>query len=300
MVHELKKEIKIIEFFGYNLVGPNKSNQWTILDGAKKKVGYIQYRRLHNKDKENGQGKIFGYHTMINSNDFFCEFYRELTDAAGNIISDIDFKYEFVIKRSDGKVDYAEINMDFPQSLLIWSNNFGNINFNNRDGLYINFKTETESYNVAEILFYKNSDDKSTSKYTYQISYCKKPLELTYDNPNGRTTRQLVGTADFSQREQNQLSLMTRTWVNAKIKSEKRTLVSGNVEEMARMHQTGIERFNYFRKFVNQVVPINSDVIYTLMSKELIIKDNLGLFFPELKKQKGSQKILKKPAAPIM
>ena len=72
--HNLEKEKRLIELLGYNLVGPNGSNRWLILDGNQNQVGYIQYKKLCNGNSKKGYSKIFGYHTFINSSNIVYEF----------------------------------------------------------------------------------------------------------------------------------------------------------------------------------------------------------------------------------
>ena len=61
MQHNLEKEIRLVELLGYNIVGPDGSNRWLIVDEEQNKVGYIQYKKLYNGNPKKGYTTVFGY-----------------------------------------------------------------------------------------------------------------------------------------------------------------------------------------------------------------------------------------------
>ena len=82
---------------------------------------------------------------------------------------------------------------DYP-SLTIWSKKYGFINFNihyqGHEGLFLNFKSKTDNFNIEEVLIYKNINNEydDVQEYVYQIGYCNKDHELSDENYIGRTT----------------------------------------------------------------------------------------------------------------
>ena len=52
-----------MELLGYNLIGPNGSNCWIIVDENQQQVGYIQYKKLYGGNTKKGHPKEFGYVT---------------------------------------------------------------------------------------------------------------------------------------------------------------------------------------------------------------------------------------------
>lgn len=288
MQHNLEKEKRLVELLGYNIVDPDGSNRWLIVDEEQNKVGYIQYKKLYNGNPKKGYTKVFGYQTFIDSSNISCDFSRQLNDKNGNILDSTDGNYSFDIKRNSQESDHVEMNIkDYP-SLTVWSKEYGYINFKiDYQGLYLNFKSKTDNFNIEEVLVYNNDDNEyaDIKEYVYQLRYCKKGLELSDDNPKGRTTREISGIQHYY--DENQLRISEKTWVNGKLRSKRDSVVEGTVEEMAIKHQMGIECFKHFRYLINQILPLKEEVISSLVNKDLINGVKLSLFFPEYSKEKS-------------
>lgn len=284
--HNLEKEKKLIELLGYSLVGPNGSNRWFILDENQNKVGYIQYKKIYNGNSKKGYSKILGYQMVIDSPKVSCDFLRPVNDKFGKTIDGPNFGYTIEIKKDNQENDVVHINFgDYP-SLTVWSKKYGFIEFMiNYNGLYLNYKTKTDKFNIEEVLIYKNPDNdcREDKKYVYQIGYCKSNLELSYYNHKGRTTREISGTEHYENR--NKLMVSERTFVSGKLRTKRDSIVDGTVEEMAAMNQMGIDCFDHFRFLVNQIVPFNKDVISELVSGDMIEEKNLSVFFPDYEKE---------------
>lgn len=282
--HNLEKEKKLIDLLGYNLIGPDNNNRWIIIDENNNKVGFIQYKKLHNANKKEGVAKIFGYHTSINSKDITCEFTREANDKNGSIITDIDYNYKIDIKKDNEKTDHIELSMGKYPCLTMWSKKYGFINFS-VDGLqlYLNYKSKTDNFNIEEILIYSNIGDKDYKhdEYTYQLRYCKKDLELSDFNDKGRTSREISGVS-----VDDRFMVIENTWVNGNHRYQKRNFVDGNVKEMAIKHQMGIDCFNHFRYFINKILPFKKDLIETMLTDDIIARNGLDIFFPDYENEK--------------
>ena len=284
--HNLEKEKRLIELLGYNIVGPDGSNRWLILDENQIQIGYIQYQKLHNGNSKKGYAKVFGYHTFIDSSSINCEFSRELNDKDGNILDSTDGNYSFDIKRNNQENDYVEMNIrDYP-SLTIWSKEYGFIDFHiDYQGLYLNLKSKTDNYNIEEVLIYKNVDNEyhDNKEYVYQIKYCNKDHELSSENPKGITTREISGIQYYY--DKNQLRISEKTWVGGKLRTNRDSIVEGTVEEMATKHQIGIDCFSHFRFLVNQIIPFNEEIISLIVSDDEVKQCNLSIFFPDHEKE---------------
>lgn len=298
MEHNLEKEKRLVELLGYSMVGPDGSNRWLIVDENQNKVGYIQYKKLYNGNRKKGYAKIFGYHTFIDSPIINCEFSRELNDINGNILDSTDGSYSFDIKRENQETDHVEMNIgDYP-TLTIWSKIYGFINFNihyqGHEGLFLNFKSKTDNFNIEEVLIYKNIiNEYHDQEYVYQIGYCNKDHELSDDNSIGRTTREISGTQNTYYND-NQLRISEKTWVGGKLRTKRNSVVEGTVEEMAIKHQMGIDCFSYFRFLVNQIIPFKEEVISTMISYDDVQQHNLSIFFPDYEKEISETSIQKK------
>ena len=280
--HGLEKEKKLLDLFGYSLIGPNNSNRWLILDENNNIVGFTQYKKFYNGNKQKGLSKIFGYHTFINSSKIKCEFKREANDKNGNAIQDIDYSYSIDIKRDNGETDNVEMNMGELPGLTIWSEEYGFINFAiGYNGLYLNFKSKTDNFNLEEILIYKNfTNSQDKKEYTYQLRYCKKGKKLSDMNSKGKTIQEISGDYLPYYHDKNQIRITEKTWVNGVSIEDRRNDVEGTIEEMVLKHQMGIDCFNHFRFLINKIIPTQKDIISSMIDEDMINKTNLSLFMP--------------------
>lgn len=296
--HNLAYEKRLIELLGYNMIGPDNSNRWLIVDRDNNQVGFIQYKKLHKGNLKKKHSSIFGYCTTIDSSDISFKYTRKTNDVTGKVLDNMDSSYEFEVKRENDEVDHIEIDMSNYPSLRMWSKKYGFTDFHVDDrGLYLNFKSRTENFNVEETLVFKSNGgnrQNSESKYVYQIRYCNKEKELSDNNPMGITTREISGTNNQYYQEFDHLKLAERTWVNGKLRTNRENEVIGTVEEMAIKHQIGIDSFNHFRFLINQILPFKQDIISTIVSEELIIERGLLPFFPSYKKENTESKTQKK------
>ena len=293
MQHNLENEKRLVELLGYSIVGPDGSNRWLIVDENQNQVGYIQYKKLHNGNSKKGYVKVFGYHTFIDSPSISCEFSRRLNDKEGNIHDSIDGYYVFDIKRDNRETDHVEMNIRNYLLLNIWSKEYGFIDFHiDFKGLYLNFKSKTDNFNIEEVLIYKNVDNEYhyDKEYMYQISYCNKAHELSDDKY--RTTRVINGIQHYY--DKKKLRIYERKWVGGKLRTYKNSVVEGTVEEMAAKHQMGIDCFSHFRFLINQIIPFNEDVISVIINDDRIKESNLSIFFPDYEKEISETPIQKK------
>ncbi len=283
--HNIEKEERLIELLGYSLVGPSASNTWLILDENQNQVGFIKYKKLYNGNKKKGYTKIFGYHTLLDSNNIYWDYTRSINDINGNIL-DIDGYYEFDIKRDNQENDYVHINISaFLPSISIKSMEYGYMNFkvDYKNELYLNYKSKTDKFNFEEVLIYRNIENDSyyDNKYIYQIRCCKRDRELYCDSSKGVVTREISGIQD--RYCDNKLKIEENTWVFGHLRTHKENDYYGTVHEMAVKHQYGIDSFSHFRYLINQIIPFKEEVLSTILSDEIM--KNLSIFFPEYEEE---------------
>lgn len=278
--YNLKNEKKLVELLGYNLIGPDNSNRWSIVDENNIQVGFIQYKKLFNKNSKKGIPVTFGYCGTIDSSDISCKFTRKLKDNCSETLDDY-FTYEFEVKRENGNTDTVEICMGEYPRINMWSKEYGFTDFYvNYEGLYLNFKSKTENFNTEETIVFKPNKE-----YTYQISYCKKEFNLDSEKESGITTRIIRGIYEPYFQEPNKLNLIETTWINGKLRTNRKNEVIGTVEEMAMKHQMGVEAFNHFRYLINQILPVKKDIISTVLNDEIVKEYGLSLFISDLEKE---------------
>jgi len=294
MNHYIEKEKKLIDLLGYSIVGPNGSNRWYILDKDQNQVGYIQYKKLHGRKVKKGNSKIFGYQTMINSSDILYESTRESNDRSGKIIEKTDSNYSFYVKRNDNDLDFVEMNLGKFPSLNLTCKDYGFIifEFDNR-GLYLNYKSVTDKYNIKETLIYQNVTEEGNNckkEYTYQISYFKKGLNLSDDEQKGRTTLEISCVQYLNN---NQVTIYEKTYKNGKLISETVNRVEGTIEQMVTTHQVGIDCFNYFRSLINQIIPFKDEIISLMIKDDIASNKGLSVFLDNNWKDISERKIQK-------
>lgn len=286
ITHDIEHEKKLIDLLGYNLIGPNNSNRWFIMDENNQQVGFIQYKKLFSKNDKKGYPATFGYRTIIDSATISYKSTRKIDNVEYKQSMDTKFSYSFDVKRENDDFDHVEIRMDENCSLNIWSQTYGYISFKvDYDGLYLDFKSKTENFNVEELVIYKSAEANRPifkKEYTYQIRYCDKDLELSDDNLKGITIREISGICHEYYQESNHLKLSEKSWINGNLRTNRESEVTGTIEEMAIKHQMGIDAFHYFRGFINQILPFKKDIISAMLSEEIISKEGLSIFISEL------------------
>lgn len=273
---------------GYNLIGPDNSNRWLIIDENNNKVGFIQYKKLFNENAKKGYSKTYGYHMELDSKDIYYKGTRKIENVSGKISFDSRFSYELDIKRENGNIDHIDINVgDYP-NLTLWSKKYGFMNFKvDYEGLYLNFKSKTENFNTEEVLVYKTDGDKVSNhskEYYYQLRYCDKCIELNDENLKGIKIREITGTSTPYQQNYNEMKLVENTWINGKLRTNIENIVVGNVEEMVVKHGMGIDAFKHFGLLINQILPFKQEVISVMLENHLCKREELSLFIPELGK----------------
>ena len=76
-MESLESELKFLELFGLTLEGPDNSNRYKVFDENKKEVGFIQKKKLHNKNVKKGRVATFGYVTEIETDNIIFKILRK-------------------------------------------------------------------------------------------------------------------------------------------------------------------------------------------------------------------------------
>lgn len=293
--HNINYEKKLVELLGYNLIGPDNSNRWLIRDDNGNQVGFIQYKKIYSENKKRGLPALFGYYTTIDSPIINYNFCRKCNNS--NYRNDIDnFHYELDIKNKNEGNDSIELDIGEYPTLRMWSQKYGFIDFHVADGgFHLNFKSKTENFNIEEYVYFKNETEASHSaQYIYQIRYCDKNLKLDDDNLKGTIIREISGKYNQYYQEDNRLELSEKSWINGKLRTNRKNVVIGNIKEMAIKHQMGIDAFNHFRFLINEILPFKEDIISTLLSDVDIKQTGLSIFLNDYEDQNTNAKTLKK------
>ena len=294
--HNLEYEKRLIELLGYSIIGQKGVNHWYILDENKNHVGFIRYKKLHNANKKKGYEKTFGYHTVIDSSSIKYDFTRKLTDMHGKKLNYYD--YSFDIKR-DNDIDNVEMSIGEYPYINLWSKKYGFMSFSiNSRGLHLNYKSHTDNFKIEETVIYENINDDfwNDNRYVYVIKYCKNNYDLSDDKYKGITQREISGMKFSSLDKKNSIGISERTWVGRILRTNRKGVVEGTVEEMAIKHGMGIDSFNHFRFLINKIIPFKEDVISAMVPDDIIKNRCLSIFFDSneknnLKDDKNTSKI---------
>lgn len=291
--HDIEYEKKLIDLLGYKLYGPILSNRWLILDINYDKMGYIHYEKINNVNQKNECNVQYGYNMVINSSDISYDSTRIINSDDDTSLDRDYLNYKFDIKRENGNIDHVEMRFGRYPSLTIWSKEYGYVSFFiDYEKMFLNFKSKTDNFNIEEVLIFKNSmetSEQSSKEYTYQISYCKKNMQLRDDNSKGRTTRVISGIQDNY--DENKLKVSEMTFVGGKLRTDRENEVEGTIEEMAIKHQMGIDSFQHFRFLINEILPFKEDIISLMLNKEIINNYCLSMFLSNSKKNNIQKKL---------
>ena len=280
MNNNMNHEKKLIEFFGYHLIGPNNSNRWKILNDKNNEIGFIQYKKLYCGNKKKGYPKTYGYEMQVHNDIMNYNNQRKLTEKE-------DYFYIFDLY-GNKKI---ELDLNTLPSLYITKNNSSFIRFSiNNYGLYINLLTESDNYKVDQALKYENVNDNNNHKqYSYIIRYCDKDHDL-FDSRDGVSSNQIFIMKDNNE---DQLRVSKKEYRDRRLESTSAKMVDGDFEEAILNHELGIGCFNEVRALINELLPMNSDVISKLLNEDIINNYNLSIFTDNKKIDNNFERVLK-------
>ena len=287
----MESELKFLNLFGFRIVelqGYNNT-RWNILDENDNVVGTIQKKKIHNKNKHKGTHAVFGYVTNIDNGFISCKKLTKINNNEGKGTYDNPYYYEFTVKRGED-TDTINLDLDETPSITIWSKEYGYMSFSlSYDKLFTNFKSKTENFNTEEVIVYEwdNRDKESYGdykrEYTYQLAYCDKSIPLTDSDSKGRTTREISAKYSPHYQRQNQIELQEITWINGKLRTNRKNTYDGTVEEVVERQQMGIEAMSHFRHILNSILPVKQDIMSVMLARSpYVVEQGVGMFFPDV------------------
>lgn len=282
----MEHELKFLNMLGYKTVELQGYNQtrWDILDEKGDKVGTIQRKRLYKEHKTKGPA-VFGYTMEINNDTIAYKNTRRLDSDYGL------FGYSFDIKRESG-TNHVEVSCgEFP-SITIWSQEHGYMSFNvSYDGLFANFKSQTERFNIEEVVVFKyrkrdERDIDSEKEYTYQIGYCDRKFNLADSKPLDGTSRIISAKHHPDYQSLNQIEIEEITWKNKKLRANRKNTYVGTVEETIERQQMGIDAVSHFRHLLNSILPFKQEIMSAMLVKTpYVVEQGIELFLPDVIEQ---------------
>lgn len=287
-MESLQSELKFLELFGLTLEGPDNSNRYKVFDENKKEVGFIQKKKIVKKNIKKGRVATFGYVTEIETDNIIFKNIRKFNNNNDKpiIFNDKRFYYEFEVKNQNGNENVTLCLRDNPY-IHMSSNEYGFLDFKlDYHSMFLNFKTQTENYNVeetitVEIKEYNDENIHQGQEYTYTISYCDKNNSL--DKKVGRTTNELIAKKDPRYPWNETITLKEVYWIDGKLQKHKETEVKSTVSEVIKKHKMGIDAFKHFRCLINELIPNKKEIITAMVEVRKLNEYPFTLFIDEYK-----------------
>lgn len=279
---KMEYEYKFLNMMGYK-IKPLYESRWNVFDENDNIVGFIQRKKMINKNKKKALPAVFGYIMEIESDTISYKSKRQFNCETNA------FNYQFDIKRENGESDHVDMNCgEFP-NITIWSHKYGYMQFHiHYDGLFANFKSRTENFNLEEIIIFKGGENENNCRkeYVYQIGYSDKKIELSDENSNGRTTREICIKSNSYQQDCNQVRVIERTWISGNLRDNRENIVKGTIEEAVTKHQMGIDALSHLRYILNSILPFKQEIMDAMLTNTSFIKEaGIEYFFPDIIEQ---------------
>lgn len=273
-------ESKFLKLIGYQVVGPNGSNRYQILDMENCEVGYIQYKKLASKIVKKGKLARYGYEMKIDSPTIRCKRTRHEQM--------LDDNYSIYIKGSEQE-DCVEIYLGEIPS--IWSKAYGYFNFRiGSQRLFINFKTKTNKSNIEETMVVELS--KYHKKYNYCVSVCDSKKDIEKD----KEVQTFDITFNYDSCKTFPLEVKETNWNNGQITFENTfyDYSKNTLEEAIKKHKFGIDSFYRFRAILNRILPFQGEVVESILENVEDLDPEIALFIPNRSKEEQKQGIIRK------
>lgn len=257
---EIESEVRFLNLFGYQVIGPDDSQRYIVVDQNGMDIGVIQKKKLHHKNTKKNLPTVFGYYTQIKSDKIEYQNVRR-EDNSNNT-------YKFTLQNENKD----QVCLCLGKSLTIWSKEYGYMNFTMKEStMSINYDRKTDQNHMEETIYIESSNRKKA--YEYCISTCDKNKKM--ENAKDRTTYNISFSHDSNQVE-NTISIHELHWEKNTITKDQITVVSGTIEEVIEKHQAGRNAIQYFRNAVNQLLPFQNEVL-TILLEGINLKKEFAL-----------------------
>ena len=265
IIFDISYEKRLIDLLGYNIVGPDNSNRWIILD-SDKQVGFIQYKKIKKSSKENPA--IYAYCTEIDSSTII---YNKIRNSESTKFCDEVF-YELCVKNeADIPINFRFSFGDVPSIHGGSKNSWFHFNIGSGN-LHLNFTSKSEVTNFEEFVDYCTNIE-LRPRFTYVVT--------SHDKKTNAVLSHLslsVGT-DKRLMKKNQVEVTERYAFDDSLGEYTKCILNGTVEEAALNNEMALEALNYFRNLINELLPFNVNLFDILVTNEVIEVNGLKSFF---------------------
>lgn len=280
----IQYEEQLLTLLGYYVVGPDNSNRWIIFDQNHEQIGFIQRKKLYNKNKKKGLPAIFGYCMEIESQSISYKGSRKLDEEYSSLC------YQFDLKRNKKLVDHVELNLgsDTP-GIFIWSKEYGHMEFRFLwDGTFVvDYKTKTDQFNMREQLMLKlcnQNNETENHSYYYAFSCCDRDKDIN-KNQDVMISNVTFVSDPLEHKNENMTKIITENWDRGKMINSGHTTTGASLGTIINEWPIGIDVITNFRNFVNQALPFTQDVSVYILEQKASEYPELMLFLPDRKSE---------------
>lgn len=276
-LESMEHEEKLIELLGFKLVGPIQNTCFNILNDNDEIVGFVRAKRV--------QSDSFGYQMVIESDRVSYNSIRPFQDE------DKQFFYLFHIKDEQNRKQEVWLNLERNHlGMTIKSDSMGEAVFKlTPDLMYLNFKRDTYQFHKEEVVELYNGVFENT--YRYQMRFCKKEESLmkesdttVFDIRYKESPHEYLGGGN--------MLVETNIWKKNEKAISYTDFRDSTLEEEILSHKRGIEAFRHFRKYLNETLPFQTDIIDAMIEQKKAgfnidsgIGREVAVFLPQLNSQ---------------
>lgn len=239
-------ESKFLNLFGYQVIGPDGSNRYQILDTENEEVGYIQYKKFQSKNIKKGTPATYGYVMEINSEKIKCKRSRK-----ENVYND---NYTFYLIKN-GAEEPVELYLGENPSITIWSKEQGYISFSmSANQLICNFKRKTKKYNIEHDISVECGNYQE--RYGYCVSFCDIDKDLESDE------EVTAFAISFEKgRYDHDIKIKETNWKDRDIIFENEFRDEATIYDAIHEFKEGLNAFRYFRYIMSQYLPFQKELV---------------------------------------
>lgn len=272
-------ESKFLNLFGYQIIGPNASNRYFILDSEEQEVGFIQYKKIPHEHEKKNVSTPYGYVMKIDSPQLKCKRTRK-EDTLSN-------HYLFFLKRN-GHEEPVKLCLGDSPSVEIWDKDYGYMSFllgHNR--LYCEFQSETLKYSFKELLTVTISD--SHQKYENLLDFCEKGKGFM--EKKDVSSFHFSFDKDYSKREiqVEELFYDKEEVVSRDIVEASGLITFEDVFEKYNLKAGSLERF---QTLIDEILPLQKNLVVSFLEMVENLSPEIALFFTSLEKEMTREKKL--------
>lgn len=269
---EIESEVKFLNLFGYQVIGPDTSNRYIVVDEKGVDIGFIQKKKMNDVDTKRNLPIRFGYYTQVKSDKVEYQNVRKEADSEDNT-------YEFSL----GHNDQVCICLGQTPKITICSKKHGTIDFSmNQKAMMINHNCVVGKFRMEQTVYMEASAHKKV--YEECISLCNRNKQMA--SAKDRTTVNTTFRYD-SNYDKEHVIVHKLEWKNRKIVRDETVRVSDTFDEIIQKNPFSFDTLYYFQSIVDRLLPLQNGIFMTVFGKT--ISEKYAVFMPKWDEQSVTQ-----------